>query len=153
MTESVRCSAWNRVKAVFPPICNGRFTGMEYCPSLRDRVFSLLGTTISVRRPVGPDVVEWASTFLPRDESMQSIGTVKDRVRQRGNIGSIDRTGKRLIVPFVEYPALIPAAVAEYGVGFISALKGGAFSSILRNRGRVLVKVEGFALHRMRSLS
>ncbi|SIR75154.1 hypothetical protein SAMN05421858_3615 [Haladaptatus litoreus] len=134
MTEGVRCSAYSRIKAAFPPICNGRFTGTEYRPSLRDRVFSLLGTTISVRRPVGPDVVEWASTFLPRDESMQSIGTVKDRVRQRGNIGSIGGTRERLIVPFVEYLALLSAAVAGYFVGFIPALKGEAFSSNLRKR-------------------
>jgi hypothetical protein len=33
----------------------------------------------------------------------------------------------------VGYPALLSAAVVEYSVGFIPALKGEAFSSILRN--------------------
>ncbi len=108
MTKDVVCSARSRVKAAFPSMFNGRFTGTEYRPSLRDRVFSLLGTTISVRRPVGPDVVEWASDLLPRDESMQSIGTVKDRIRQRGNSGKQYTAGGRL-----NCTARIPALKGE----------------------------------------
>ncbi|WP_227379027.1 hypothetical protein [Haladaptatus halobius] len=96
MTEGVRSSASSRVNAAFPPICNRRFTGTEYRPSLRDKVFSLLGTTSSVRRPVGPDVVDWASDLLPRGESMRSIGTLEDRVRQRGNSGGQYTAEERL---------------------------------------------------------
>jgi hypothetical protein len=133
MTKDVVCSTCSRVKAAFPPMCNRRFN-RKYRIPVHGRVFSLLGTTSSVRRPGGPDVVEWASTFLPERVRRRSRRTVEDRNSTPGNVGSIDTAGERLILPFVEYPTLLSSAIAEYGVGFIPALKDRAFSSYLRKR-------------------
>jgi hypothetical protein len=113
MTTDVRCSALSRVKAAFLPICNGRFIGTEYRPSLRGRVFSLLGTTINVSRPDGPGVVDYASTLLPERVRRQSRRTVKDRNSILGNVGSIDTAVGRLILPFVEYSALLSTGLVN----------------------------------------
>ncbi len=95
MTKDVGCSAWSRIKAAFPPICNGPIT-REYRIPVHGRVFSLLGTTISVSRPVSPDVVEWASTLSPGRVRRRSRRTVEDRNSKAGNVGSIDTAGKTL---------------------------------------------------------
>jgi hypothetical protein len=45
-------------------------------------------------------------------------------------------TDPRRVKVNVEYPAMPAEGVAHYHVGFIPALKGGAFSSNLRNHER-----------------
>ena len=82
----------------------------------------------------------WAGTWrsgvpalLPRGESERSSGAVEDRVRQRGNAvnhrhgrAEVNGSGQN------SQPA-IARWVAPYRVGFIPALKGGAFSLNFRN--------------------
>lgn len=116
VTEGVRSSACSRVNAAFRPGRAGRFVGTN---TARPSTAGYSARTVPRFASAPPVRRGLVSDLLPRDESMRRIGTVKDRVRQRGNSGR-------------------PPYVSEWHecVGVIPALTHGGFSSNFRKGGQ-----------------
>ena len=113
VTEGVRCSAYSRVKAAFRPTRGRRFDATN---TVRPSTAGYSARTVPRFASAKPLRRGLESDLLPRETWTRSVRTSEAGVSQRGNSGRPPGETK-----------------CHNRVGFIPALKGGAFYLNFRN--------------------